>query len=49
MKRDVTNFCVARIPGWESPWSELNASRFKDFGTYGLTMSFDMWQDISAS
>ena len=49
MKRDVTNFCVARIPGWENPWSELNTSRREDFGTYGLTMSTDTSQYISAS
>ena len=49
MKRDVTNFCVAYIPGWESPWCELNTSRRKDFGTYGLTMSADTSQYISAS
>ena len=48
-KRDFTSFWVARIPGWQSPWSELNTSRRKGFGTYGRTMSPDTLQYICAT
>ena len=47
-KRVVTKFCVARIPGWESPCSELNTRR-KGFGAYGRTLSPNTSQYISTS
>jgi hypothetical protein len=46
-KRVVTRFCVARIPGWESPWRELNMLLRSGLGTYGLIVLPDTSQYIS--
>lgn len=40
----VTSFCVARMPGWESEWSESNTGRRNFVGTIGRATPVDTSQ-----
>lgn len=48
-KRVVTSFCMARIPGWESPCSNRNPVRRNGSGTYGRRISVERLQYIPTS